>query len=1251
MTVATEQAILSSGDSVFTLLNDRREFFPEFGDGGLSYERLLNAVRHAEAENALQGLADEITKVETNTELSLHQLKLRASALLLRDLKRQGWVIRVEREKIALYPATAQESSSPAAAKQTARQVGMFARQDQLSDPAVRRFITSLEAPGRGSAAIPITNLIADGRTLAAQLEPIAHLPKLKRGQELAKVIRPYLQLVELDKRCELTNIKLADIWRYFRFTWSLPYNTSPGRNLYFLIRDAGQPYHPVMAITALGNSVMQLTCRDQLLGWLPQDFIKLVDEGVITPDEAIAALQGCLEKSLNEIYIEDLPLEPEELHFPTAQTILRLLAFRDDAASRRHLELANDQRPKRIEFTSEVQPDELLRETKTTLYQFKRAKNLAELLRARMALNQKTDQLTSKEALQSLMANDEGKIAIGVALRQARNRLSGSAMMEIVVCGGVPPYSWLLSGKLACLLMLSPEVARIYEARYSEQISIIASQMAGRPIRRSATLVYLGTTSLYASGSSQYNRVVLPTGPLPRQIAEIRYEQLGVTQGYGSAHLSKETRFALTRLEHRKETFRRVNNVFGEGANPKMRQLAGGLSALGLGSADLLRHASPRLVYGIPLICNLERYLLEIDSRPEHIIRKNESDDGTADTEKIAEYWLHRWAASRLDHKPFFNQLGQSSPLKLRVSRDLPRPTGLQLEFGFMDSEIVQKDKQTIKADEKLEYIRRLYREESAFADNVKITQLREINILTPLEKVIETLIKREASVVLTGNAGDGKTHLIRLMEGKLEKLGAYIVQDASAEKLEEVVQRWSETLQSGTSSCIAINEGPLLDLIKQHRQEHPFLNDVERQLRQSLTYVQLTYVQSDNKTKAVGRKTWTPDADLRGQVFVIDLSLRRNLSRGMISAVLKKLTDARWYEGCSVCSNQASCGVTYNRNALSKPQVQERLGQLLESVAIRGEQITFRELMAFGSFLIFGERSCEELIELGESEDARYYSNCFEGGDGRLFDELRKGCDPVSNTHPVIDEGLWRGRFNPEEFPFDPKPIAQSFDMRVGKGNSIKAFEVFEPLKRRWYFEHSEGKRLAPRTEAESFLEQLQDAGQTTQARVSEILRLLNRFMYAGDRNYPDYLRLWTQLAFSPRNKSKAMVSGRQVSSQALFLYEPCLNPLLEKCFGMQPVDHLLLGPEGEDLRFANLRVDVKLLNLLLSLHGGIAEEPECIRRILRFNDTLANQVQPDGGDFRTVSMVENRTGREVRIRVDLRKRRYDGLDNNRM
>lgn len=486
-----------------------------------------------------------------------------------------------------------------------------------MNDPTVRRFITSLESPGRGSAARPITKLIADGRAMAALLEPIARLPKSERGRELARVIKPYIQLVEPDKRCELTGIKLADIWRYFRFTWSIPYYTSPGRNLYFLIRDAGQPYHPVMGITALGNSVMQLTPRDRLLGWTPGSFIGLVDKGVITPAEAVACLQNCLEKSLGDICIEDLPIAPEELHTPTAQTLSFLLAVRDAAAERRQEELANEQRPQRIEFDRDISPEELQRETRTTLYRFKRAKALAELLRARMTLNAMADPHAPRVTLERLSKDEAGRMAIGVALRQARNRLSGSAMMELVVCGGLPPYSWLLSGKLACLLMLSPEVARIYHERYDDQISIIASQMAGRPIRRPATLVYLGTTSLYVAGASQYNRVALPAGTLPGQSEEIRYELLDdPTQGYGSAHLSKETRHALTQLETKSASFRRVNNVFGEGANPKMRQLAGGLRALGIADADLLKHATPRLVYSIRLIRNLERYLSAIDEQ-----------------------------------------------------------------------------------------------------------------------------------------------------------------------------------------------------------------------------------------------------------------------------------------------------------------------------------------------------------------------------------------------------------------------------------------------------------------------------------------------------------------------------------------------------------------------------------------------------------------------------------------------------------
>jgi Domain of unknown function (DUF4338) len=1242
-------------------MHDGRIFYPLFEDGGESYAGLIKAVQHEFPAEKLQHLAEKLAREseglmecrsqkiapQTLRAPQLRFLKLRAAALLLRDLIQQGWIVQVEHGQITLYSPTAQKEEDPTLAKEIARRIGLFAKEDQLKDPTVRRFITTLESPGRGSAAIPITSLIADGRTLREQLEPIVHLPKEERGSALSQIIKPYLQLVEADKRCELTGIKYADIWRYFRFNWSFPFNSSPGRNLFFLVRDGGQPYHPVMAIAALGNTVMQLTCRNRLIGWLPDGFMSLVEKGTISADEGVQCLKNCIKKSLDEIYVQDLPLTAEELETPTPQALSRLIAFRDDAALQRKQELEKKEKPKRIEFGQDVTEEELLRETQTSLYKFKRAKSVAELLRARLLLNSHTIFDQPLKTLQSLMANEEGRIVVGIALRQARNRLSGSAMMEIVVCGGVPPYSYLLSGKLVCLMMLSPEITQIYEERYSQQISIIASQMAGHPIRRPAKLVSLGTTSLYAAGSSQYNRVFLPVKTLPFQDTEIRYSYIGHTEGYGSAHLSKETRDTLNLLENLERKYRRVNNIFGEGANPKMRQLASGLDALGIAQADLLRHASPRMVYNIPLIQNIERFLLEIDDAPQFIISQNKSESGHESSQRIANFWSERWAASRLDHSPLFKQLGEASPLKLRVSRQLPRINSLitQLELPFLDLDFHQKDvPMQAPADEKLEYIMRLYRDESAFADNVNISRLRDIHIPTSIEKVIESIVRAGGSVVLTGNAGDGKTHLIRLMQQKLKNQNTYVVFDASAEKLDNVLHNWAECLENGRSSCIAINEGPLLDLIKRYKKAYPFLASVEQQLRSAIQYVLL-----DSNNAGLEKRNWMPPPDARNQVFVIDLSMRQNLSRQMVSAVLSKLTEPRWYEGCKVCPAQASCGTAYNRQALAQPKIQERIGKLLEGVSVRGEQITFRELLAFCSYSIFGARSCDEMIELGGSEAARYYNHIFEYGDGKLFGELRKGFDPVTRTHPTVDETFWRGLFSPDEFPFEPKPTRISLDGH-SSSNSEQALDAFKSLKRRWFFEHPNGEDLTLRSDAEDCLEKLRNVSHTSQSRVSDLLRLLNRFLYTGDKDYPDYLRLWTRLAFSPRNKSKGMVCGRQVSSQELFLHEPRLTPLLEKCFGEQPVDHLLLGPEGSELRFANLRVDLRLLNLLLSPYGGTTEDPECTRRIYRFNDSLANQVKTDSGDFRIVSMVEGRTGREVRIRVDLRKRRYDGLDSDR-
>ena len=118
------------------------------------------------------------------------------------------------------------------------------------------------------------------------------------------------------------------------------------------------------------------------------------------------------------------------------------------------------------------------------------------------------------------------------------------------------------------------------YEAHYGGRISIISSQMAGRPIRRSARYKILTTTSLYGTGSSQYNRLKLRAGDYPDLLPyDISWrlfddDETARTSGYGTVHLGTATVEALRELSAVTHGARRVNNRFGEGSSPRLRQI-----------------------------------------------------------------------------------------------------------------------------------------------------------------------------------------------------------------------------------------------------------------------------------------------------------------------------------------------------------------------------------------------------------------------------------------------------------------------------------------------------------------------------------------------------------------------------------------------------------------------------------------------------------------------------------------------------
>ena len=72
--------------------------------------------------------------------------------------------------------------------------------------------------------------------------------------------IHPYLQLCTSERQHE--------VWRYFRLWGSIPYNRGCGRLLHYLLRDRGQPGHPIMGVAALSSPILLCNPRDAWIGW-----------------------------------------------------------------------------------------------------------------------------------------------------------------------------------------------------------------------------------------------------------------------------------------------------------------------------------------------------------------------------------------------------------------------------------------------------------------------------------------------------------------------------------------------------------------------------------------------------------------------------------------------------------------------------------------------------------------------------------------------------------------------------------------------------------------------------------------------------------------------------------------------------------------------------------------------------------------------------------------------------------------------
>jgi hypothetical protein len=421
------------------------------------------------------------------------------------------------------------------------------------------------------------------------------------------------------------------------------------------------------MGIGALASALPQLRLRDEWIGWTSTALAaRVAADGGVWPREC-AALVRAVERSLPEVRSDDLGVDLTTATPEDEQRLLRVSEAageeRRRALEERSLRARAGERlaPLRTRPTLDDGRVDWYAASEAPLFRRKRARLISELLLARRILAAAGGEVPA--VANGEIAGELGR-AVAIALKEIRKRGLASRVVDLSVCGAAPPYGALLAGKLVALAATSAEMADAYRARYTDQVSEIASQVAGRQITRDAGLGAISTTSLYATSASQYNRlrIALPAGPWPERIA---WEELGVTSGFGTIHLRDETVEALRVLAVTVAGARSVNNIFGEGPSPRLRQTREGLEALGIEPDVVLQHDAPRRVYGLALSPGA-RSALRHDEACEHTL---------APFSVIVSAWLERWLVERSTSPRVLERVASEGPDS--VSRSLRTETG----------------------------------------------------------------------------------------------------------------------------------------------------------------------------------------------------------------------------------------------------------------------------------------------------------------------------------------------------------------------------------------------------------------------------------------------------------------------------------------------------------------------------------------------------------------------------------------------
>ena len=612
-------------------------------------------------------------------------ISFQACCSLLADLLAGGWHVGLGLEGFLISKpnySTAFTGNNLEETKEKMRRVQKINRDKHMKSVEIQRFIQRMEKPRKiGNEEKSILDLIDNGKELAEIFKDISQLDEEKKISLLKKIINPEIVICypedplfrEEQNNCPYTGLRLGDIWKYFRLTWSNEYKSVPGKSFPILIRNAARPNKPIMGIAMLRSAALADEAREDAIGWTDEATIrKKIYSKEIEIDFFVKAMIDCLNEQIDNIRSDDFDfLNSKLIKEPNEDVIKKLKQTYEDEFNRRKSDLKNEKKkPPKI---SSFEPEDWMKESEEAVFKKKRAIKLSKFLEIRKAFNEVKIQKDPARGYATLIhpSNKKGNELISAALREIKTKALAENIMDLGVCGAVAPYNELIGGKLIAALMGSTEVRTLFKSRYNGKKykfpSIIASSSKGKAVYRDANLMCLTTTSLYGVASSQYNKIKFLKKDYPELETDViwseakKNKQSQKTKGQGVYHFSNETSKLLGILTLKKLKYVEVNHKFGEGTSPKLRKARVGIDCLldysksNIQLDTFFAHSMQRKNY----IFFHEKNILKkiIDQK------KNFSNIISSKAENITSAWLKRWLIKRINRDETLEKLANLGP------------------------------------------------------------------------------------------------------------------------------------------------------------------------------------------------------------------------------------------------------------------------------------------------------------------------------------------------------------------------------------------------------------------------------------------------------------------------------------------------------------------------------------------------------------------------------------------------------------